>query len=65
MCPIDIHIMRSNVIKKVLHGKLNRKKYNIYIVHKRPRDFKRMPLRTYVISTMRFDGHLSDGYPSI
>jgi len=30
----------------------------------RPRDFKRMTLRTHVISTMRFDGHLSDGYPS-
>ena len=23
-----------------------------------------MTLRTHVISTMRFDGHLSDGYPS-
>jgi len=30
----------------------------------RPGDFKRMTLRTRVISTMRFDGHLSDGYPS-
>jgi len=27
-------------------------------------NFKLMTLRTYVISTMRFDGHLSDGYPS-
>jgi len=30
----------------------------------RPRDFKRMTLGTHVISTMRFDGHHSDGYPS-
>jgi len=28
-------------------------------------DFKRMTLRTRAISTMRFDGPVSDGYPSI
>jgi len=25
VCPIDIHIMRSNLMKKKLHSKLNRR----------------------------------------
>ena len=28
----------------------------------RPRDFKRMTLRTHVISIMRFDGHFLDTF---
>jgi len=61
---IDMHKMRSNLLIKELDSKLNGRNSIFTWLSMRPRDFKRMTLRTHVISTMRFDGHLSDGYLS-
>ena len=51
------------LLKNELDSKLNRRNSIFTWFSMSPRDFKRMTLRTHVISTLRFDGHLSDGYP--
>ena len=53
-------MIRSNL----LNNELNRRNLIFTWLSMGQRNFKSMTIRTHVVSTMRFDGHLSDGYPS-